>query len=151
MNQGVEILLARMDSHPEEFIDDVRGEWRWLTNQLEGPAVGGLYFLTDEEKIALHEKYSSLVREQFTKNIMQQLLKDKDEGKEGTIHSSRGVGIGTTSSYSNTHTSGGVAYGGMLNSQLNKLTISAPKISFTEEETPPESFWTKVLGARRSR
>tara|TARA_R110000822_G_scaffold24990_1_gene75856 strand:+ start:200 stop:571 length:372 start_codon:yes stop_codon:yes gene_type:complete len=80
MNQGVEIILARMDSHPEEFIGELRGNWRWVTDALDKQNTDGMQFLTGEEKTALREKYIELVRGQFTKNVMQQLLRDKDGG-----------------------------------------------------------------------
>jgi hypothetical protein len=145
MNQGVEIILARMDSHPEEFIDDVRKEWRWLTNQLEGPAVGGLYFLTGEEKTALQEKYIELVREQFTKNIIQQLLKDKDEGEKPKVYSS-GTGS-TVSSYSN-------IYSTPLTTPTpyySRATTPTDEVRTQKERPRPESVWTKLLGAQRSK
>lgn len=83
MNEGVEILLARMDSHPEEFYD--HGPWSWVTDAVMGefetrsqgmPA--DIYqraaFMTDEELAALRDKYQKLQATHFTNRVMQQLL-----------------------------------------------------------------------------
>ena len=82
MNAGVEILLKRMDSHPEEFrgLDSHikslapnvnENRWRWvLAAALEGK------FLTDEEKTMLHDKLSSIQGEAFTAAVMRELMED---------------------------------------------------------------------------
>ena len=82
MNAGIEILLKRMDSHPEEFsgLDNriqsltpgvTSTRWRWI---IEAAMQGK--FLTDEEKTMLHDKLSSLQGDAFSSLVMQELMKE---------------------------------------------------------------------------
>ena len=87
MNQGVEILLARMDSNPDEFVGDAMDKWRWVVNDLQSrihptPEMKKegylpLRFLSDDEARALWEKLESLRADQFTKAVIQTLLEDE--------------------------------------------------------------------------
>lgn len=74
MNRGIEILLARMDSHPQEFSNDIMlgryGRWNAVIDQVL--AVGGSF--TGEEREALTTKLREMEREQFTQRVMKQLL-----------------------------------------------------------------------------
>ena len=84
MNEGVEILLSRMDSHPDEF--DEYGPWAWVFNsvvaEIESRSgvspVTNVYnrvsFLSDEELHALLDKYKALQARAFTNKVMSQLL-----------------------------------------------------------------------------
>jgi hypothetical protein len=93
MNQGIEILIARMDSNPEEFVPDIRGhypaKWRQTLLKIEHriktkgvkPKVDELLvielpFLKDEEVEALWNKLQSLQADLFTKQVMNTLLQD---------------------------------------------------------------------------
>jgi ATP-dependent DNA ligase len=84
MNQGIEILLARMDSHPQEFSSDIMlgryGRWSKVIDQVL--AVGGSF--TGEEREALATKLREVERERFTQRVMKQLL----DGPEvlNTVH-----------------------------------------------------------------
>lgn len=74
MNKGLEILLARIDSHPEEFNRAHTFETRisrWKT-MLDAARDG--HFLTPEEKLLLHTKLSSVQGAWFTNAIMHELL-----------------------------------------------------------------------------
>lgn len=85
MNQGVEILLARMDSNPDEFIGlkgSKKEKWGWFVHGLEERISGGkrsLPFLTEEEVQALWGKLTSLARDLFTHRVMETLLEDGQE------------------------------------------------------------------------
>jgi hypothetical protein len=87
MNKGVEILLARMDSNPEEFFDGVKWEWvmrdvnkRVLKDRIDmEDGRVRLPFLSDEEVKALYDKMESLRGEQFTHKVMSTLLEDGQE------------------------------------------------------------------------
>jgi hypothetical protein len=89
MNKGVQILLERMNSNPDEFIPTVRGnypdKWGDIILSIEMRATGGkdykdqLFFLTDKEVRALWEKMQSLQGELFTKRVMNTLLQDANE------------------------------------------------------------------------
>ena len=94
MNQGVEILLARMDSNPDEFVGmdwPRQSKWSWVMDDLrkrvapdadarEAKKEGyiPLRFLTDIEVQALWEKLESLRADQFTKAVMRTLLEEDD-------------------------------------------------------------------------
>jgi len=82
MNDGVKMLLARMDSHPEEFADmfvqdqsRIPGRWQGIMKILE--AKGG--FLSEEDKTALLDKYHSIQGDNFTQYVMRELLEDTKE------------------------------------------------------------------------
>jgi hypothetical protein len=93
-NKGVEILLNRMDSHPEEFTErknlGTRTRWDWLIEQVSrrvfnGHKANGNYhielpFLTDKEVDAVYNKFMSLQGQAFTNRIMSELL-DEPEAK----------------------------------------------------------------------
>jgi fumarylacetoacetate (FAA) hydrolase family protein len=103
MNKGVEILLARMNSNPEEFIeklDDfvfpnsertnedratrVRQKWDGVIQKLLDKDKDGNSlleeFLTKEEVKALYDKYLELIRNKFTQSVMKRLF----EGEKPT-------------------------------------------------------------------
>jgi len=92
MNQGVEILLARMDSNPDEFVsygEYVVGKWDWIMRDVQKRALGNrvdledgvvrIPFLSDEEVKALWNKVESLRADQFTKKVMRTLLEKTEE------------------------------------------------------------------------
>ena len=89
LNKGVQILLERMSSNPDEFIPTVRGDypakWRNIILSVIMRTQGGkdykdqLPFLSDKEIKALHEKMQSLQGDLFTKQVMNTLLKDAEE------------------------------------------------------------------------
>ena len=74
MNKGLEILLARIDSHPEEFheahtFDSRSSRWKLMLDAAQNG-----HFLTSEEKQLLHAKLSSVQGAWFTNAIMHELL-----------------------------------------------------------------------------
>ena len=90
MNKGVQILLERMDSNPDEFIPNVLNEypakWRDIVMAVQMRVNGGkeykdqLPFLNDREVKALWEKMQSLQGELFTKRVMNTLLQGAEDG-----------------------------------------------------------------------
>jgi ssRNA-specific RNase YbeY (16S rRNA maturation enzyme) len=92
-NKGVEILLNRMDSHPEEFTErrnlGARSRWDWIIEQVSRRVLNShksdskyrldLPFLSDEEVDALHDKYQQLQGQAFTNRIMSELLDEPEE------------------------------------------------------------------------
>ena len=91
MNQGIEILLARMDSHPQEFDGGTLGPYGRWTYTIERALNIGSNF-TKEERDALSIKLRDMVRERFTQDVMKELL-DGPEEKWTTVHGA----ISTTS------------------------------------------------------
>jgi hypothetical protein len=89
MNKGVQILLERMSSNPDEFVPDIHGKyppkWRDIILSVEMRVEGGkdykdqLPFLTHEEIKALWKKMQSLQGELFTKRVMNTLLQDANQ------------------------------------------------------------------------
>jgi hypothetical protein len=89
MNQGVQILLERMRSNPDEFIPDLRNgyppKWRKILISVGMRAQGGkdykdqLAFLSDEEVKALWGGMQQLQGDLFTKQVMNTLLMDAEE------------------------------------------------------------------------
>ena len=74
MNDGIEIILARMDTHPEEFFGD-GGKWKFIYKE---------YFrdvMSEEEKAALHTKLKSVRRAELTSKVMNAMA-EKVVGKE---------------------------------------------------------------------
>lgn len=119
MNQGVEIVLSRMDSHPEEFrcpigntwANSANTKWGWLTIALENritqlekyrsdmvtpTTTAILPYLSDEEVLALWDKYNAIQKESFTHRVMQTLLEEPPKQVVG------GSLLATTDSISNT-------------------------------------------------
>jgi hypothetical protein len=84
MNKGVQILLERVKSNPEEFTPDITGrypeKWRNILQQIEGRANGEvpryLDFLPDAEIAELWRAMQSVRGDQFTKQVMNTLLRD---------------------------------------------------------------------------
>jgi hypothetical protein len=86
MNKGVQILLERMSSNPDEFIPTLRdgypAKWRDILLSVEMRTNGGkdykdqLSFLNDKEIKALWEKMQSLQGDLFTVRVMDTLLRD---------------------------------------------------------------------------
>ena len=90
MNKGVQILLERMSSNPDEFVPDIHGKyppkWRDIIISVYMRVEGGreykdqLTFLTHQEIKALWKKMQSLQGELFTKRVMNTLLRDAGDG-----------------------------------------------------------------------
>lgn len=98
MNKGVEILLERMESNPDEFTDGysattiVGHKWKDILEKINmrmatirnEPSAKEYYahqldFLSDEDITALHNKLTVIRGEEFTKDIMGRLLGSKAE------------------------------------------------------------------------
>ena len=109
MNKGVEILLERIDSTPEEFGYNAplfARKWRDIMEQIEQryQAIIGtpdiprhyayqLDFLADEEITTLHNKLKALRAEEFTKDVMGRLLAGADDGNYHTSAQTQSDGL----------------------------------------------------------
>ena len=86
MNRGLQILLERVKSNPEEFTPDITGrypeKWRHVLNLVQlrmverDQAGKHLDFLSDEEIAVLWRAMQDARGDQFTKQIMNTLLSD---------------------------------------------------------------------------
>lgn len=72
MNEGVQILLARMKSHPEEFCDGLK--WEGILDSLRA---GQLDFLEDVEVIALKSGLKNMYRDKFTAKVLVALTQER--------------------------------------------------------------------------
>jgi len=80
MNEGVQILLDRMDTNPEEF-EDYSGKWGDIIGAVharksipDGHSKDApLPFLTDPEVNALYDKLEDVRRENFTSDVLRRL------------------------------------------------------------------------------
>ena len=76
MNKGVEILIARMESSPDEFLTGNKsGKWLHLMEQYED-------HMEPEDRKALMDKYNLLKMQKFTERVMKELLEDQQEKSE---------------------------------------------------------------------
>jgi hypothetical protein len=71
MNKGIEILLARMESHPEEFARD-NDRWEHLFNHYKK-------YVSDQDKQVFWDKLCEIRSQEFTERVIKQLLADKEE------------------------------------------------------------------------
>ena len=88
MNQGLEILIARTKTHPEEFIghenmSHVASKWLSMIENFE-------FYMTEEEKEAWQEAKEVLIewrkvkrRDDFTEAVMKELLMREGEEEIG--------------------------------------------------------------------
>ena len=111
MNKGVEILIERMKTNPEDFLQSgrfgdtarrikeeltgvAREKQPWFTRQL----------LTEAEWEALTTAYKEMAREMFTQTVMKNLLKEKEEDPRRvypqTAYTSPNLGLSTGTSAS---------------------------------------------------
>lgn len=81
MNEGVKILIERMKTNPEEFYDEATGlhvttRWGRILTDYQS-------FLEPEDKDALKEAMNKLHQEQFTKQVMKELLAPEEDNSLG--------------------------------------------------------------------
>ncbi len=91
------MLLARMDSHPEEFtfsfgpeVTDTSRWWHIMKRILARVQLGGptdssppaMPFLSDEEVRAVYDKYANMQGDAFTQYMMRALLKSDEKEEE---------------------------------------------------------------------
>jgi ssRNA-specific RNase YbeY (16S rRNA maturation enzyme) len=142
-NKGVEILLNRMDSHPEEFTErrnlGSRTRWDWLIEQVSRRVLNShksdskyrldLPFLSDEEVDALHDKYQQLQGQAFTNRIMSELLDEPEDSlTEKQMELFANQAISSTQAIRNAYTSQANQLGAYPSqADANQLGGSSPK------------------------
>jgi hypothetical protein len=75
LNHGVQIILSRMKTNPEEFFDD-GGRWRWVFKDTLREV------LTEIEKAAIFEGLKEVRRMEITSKAAATVLRVEDEEKE---------------------------------------------------------------------
>ena len=70
LNNGVQIILNRMKTNPEEFFDPKKeNEWSFIYNETFRD------ILTEPEKAAIHTALKAVRRKEFESKIMKTILK----------------------------------------------------------------------------
>jgi hypothetical protein len=87
MNDGVKILLERMQTHPEEFFDEssrlhVTSKWGKLIADHQD-------FLEPEDKNALNDGLKKLHRQIFTEKVLEELVDPKKSSLEELLIAKR--------------------------------------------------------------
>ena len=88
MNEGVQLILKRMDSHPEEFGQDRYNRWTPIMEQVQrraGAEPTALPFLSDEEVALVYNKWVSIQGPLFTDSVMRAIMLE-DGGEENGQH-----------------------------------------------------------------
>jgi len=91
-NKGIQMLIRRMQTHPEEFSlyinqsrNDKNRRWEWIINEVlhKEPHTSSLRFLSEADFLILRDRLLAAQGEAFTSYIMSELLRDdkKDSGK----------------------------------------------------------------------
>jgi hypothetical protein len=73
MLTGVEILLERMKTNPEEFVEGDYSKW-------SGVMSSGWDILTEEEQTALRDAHNKAKRDHFNGEVMKVLAQGHDDG-----------------------------------------------------------------------
>jgi hypothetical protein len=159
MNKGIEILLERMKSNPEEFeyrIDMDCDKWTNLFRDYES-------VLEPEDVEAYKSARRKMLQDKFTSEVMRELLDPKPLELEDVIKQYRATGIssvGTTlGAYSNTATATLSASGNLTtnsitlgNQTLDESTIAHMKLhaeymkaQIQAEKTKAKRWWNKSI------
>ena len=72
MNDGVALLLERMKTNPEEFLDE--GKWARVMND-------HVIFLEEDDRNALNAGINKLHQQRFTEQVMEELVEPKKSNK----------------------------------------------------------------------
>ena len=80
MNDGVKILLARMETHPDEFINlitehHITTKWGEVIADYEN-------YLNPEDREALHHGLKKIHQQRFTEAVMQELLDPYEDNQQ---------------------------------------------------------------------
>jgi hypothetical protein len=68
MNDGVELLLERMKTNPEEFYGEYN-KWTEVLSKFER-------FLNEDERARIYEVINKIRRDEFTRVVMQEILRE---------------------------------------------------------------------------
>jgi hypothetical protein len=75
VNEGVGIILARMETHPEEFfgLGETNSKWRWIFSENLREV------MTEPEKAALHSGMTKVRRLEITHKAIATIMPDEEE------------------------------------------------------------------------
>ena len=123
MNDGVKILLERMETHPDEFFD-FGSKWASVIGDHKD-------FLEVEDRQALTDGLNKLMQQRFTEKVMEELLDPKPLELEDVIKQYRATGISSVGQTlaSSLTTSKPWVTAGVLTANSNTLTIGNTTIN----------------------
>lgn len=75
MNDGIQIILNRMKTNPEEFFED-GGRWKWIFKEVMREV------MTETEKVAIHEELKKVRRMEITAKAAATILKVDEQQQE---------------------------------------------------------------------
>lgn len=75
MNDGIQIILNRMKTNPEEFFED-GGRWKWIFKEVMREV------MTETEKVAIHEHLKQVRRMEITAKAAATILKVDEQQQE---------------------------------------------------------------------
>jgi hypothetical protein len=110
MNTGVQILLERMDTNPEEFIEGGYSKWNDIVNAVHARKntpeahknTAPLPFLTEPEVNALYEKLEDVRRENFTADVLRRLADTPKEQTQDDLFDSAKYTLATNNPFKGT-------------------------------------------------
>jgi hypothetical protein len=133
---GVQILLKRMESHPDEFTNP--NEYRWQTiasgvfarkqGRVDSEGAGAVRGLTDAEIDALHTALVKLARPAFDEYVMKEILAEPEENLK--YRATERYVQGFTDPRMNVPTAGGGGGGGIYQSTTTTQTVTTENQKF---------------------
>ena len=125
-NAGVALLLERIKTHPEEFLDE--GKWGTLINRYER-------YFSEEDAKALSNAIDGLMQQRFTEKVLEELVYPKSDNWADNVMKSKGI------------TSAGTTPGGFLGVRNTGAVTGAVSVGGTWGTSP---YTTKeVLEAQK--
>lgn len=82
IREAVQIVLTRMETHPEDFYDDMRinSRFTWVWNAIR-PNTEYMYGLNEAEVDALRQGFDKLMYRKFHDRVLESLLSESEEEK----------------------------------------------------------------------
>jgi hypothetical protein len=144
MNKGVEILLARMESNPEEFAynpNEGAGKWSRLLENFK-------HCFTQEEITAVEEGIKNIERSRFTELVMEELLDPKS--LEDVIKQYRATGISSVGQIQGLYSNGVGCNAALLDAQKYqteqmKAHLDAHRMAIKQEEKKHKTLFGKLF------
>ena len=148
MNAGIEIILERIKTHPEEFVTKgggriANGKWsRVIDNYSQ--------HLDKEDYDAIKNAIDKVQQDYFTEEVMTILvdgrdIADDDEKKLSQMAHSVTLGAGTTPVRSSVTLNGTNAVGTWGTSTIQQTLAQLEEIKKEYETKKPKHWWNKTL------
>lgn len=84
MNQGIEILLERIKTHPEEFVTG--SKWDFLIDAYK-------QWLPQEDMQAYRNAVGALMMQDFTEQVLKKITKTEPQYEQSPIHKIQADGL----------------------------------------------------------